>query len=49
VRDVRERRLLDSLLMQDQARALDKPLALVTCGFSVPRLGARPTATTVAA
>jgi hypothetical protein len=29
LRNVREPRLLDPLLMQDQARTLDQPLALV--------------------
>jgi len=45
LRDVRERRLLDPLLMEDQARTLDQPLALVGHGSPLPRLEAEPTAT----
>ena len=47
LRDVGERRLLDPLLMQEQARTLDQPLALVGHGLPVPRLEAG-SATTVA-
>jgi hypothetical protein len=40
LRDVRERRLLDPLLMQDPARTLDQPLALVWYGLPVTHLEA---------